>query len=262
MRHLFALSLALMCWPAVAADTCVGTIRPLSFGPETTLLNLRDLRHLQTAAECLRKTPSRLVVLGHVAANESKDPGSALELGMRRAQKVLTLLHESGVDRNQMTAASAGSEAPLCKSSRSRDCQAKNSVVTLVIQAEQAMPAALPVVPENCLLLSASPVYFPFVSTTLGGVAQAQLDRLAACLLHTGAKVALQGHADDSEGNSSQAMGWGEVRAEHVRSYLLAKQVDPRQLATVSYGKERPLAFNCTSDEACPANRRVDFWPL
>ena len=262
MRNLLVPLLVLTCMPAVAADICVGLIRPLTFGPGTTLLNVRDWRQLQTNAECLRRTPSRLVVLGHTAANETKDSGSALELGMRRAQKVVKLLNERSVDRNQMTAASAGSEAPQCSSNRSRDCQAKNSFVNLVIQTEQAMPATLAAVPDNCLQLSAAAVYFPFVSTALGDVARAQLDRLAACLLHTGAKVAIQGHADDWEGNSVQAMGWGEVRAEHVRAYLLTKQVEPTQLPPISYGKERPVSFNCTSDEACPANRRVDFSPL
>ncbi|OFZ12593.1 MAG: hypothetical protein A2X86_14815 [Bdellovibrionales bacterium GWA2_49_15] len=55
-------------------------------------------------------------------------------------------------------------------------------------------------------------------------------------------------------------MNLGNARAQNVRTYLIAKQIDPAKLLTVSWGKERPVHPNCAGDDACHGkNRRANF---
>jgi peptidoglycan-associated lipoprotein len=68
-------------------------------------------------------------------------------------------------------------------------------------------------------------------------------------------KVVVEGHADE-RGTTAYNLALGERRANATRRYLIALGVSPGQLATVSYGEERPL---CTqSEESCwSRNRRA-----
>jgi peptidoglycan-associated lipoprotein len=69
--------------------------------------------------------------------------------------------------------------------------------------------------------------------------------------------VRLEGHTDE-RGSREYNIGLGERRAQAVRRALLAQGVADAQVATVSYGEERPASEG--SDEAAYAqNRRVEF---
>lgn len=71
------------------------------------------------------------------------------------------------------------------------------------------------------------------------------------------ARVRLEGHADE-RGSREYNIGLGERRAQAVRRALLAQGVADAQIATVSYGEERPAVEG--SDEAAYAqNRRVEL---
>jgi len=67
--------------------------------------------------------------------------------------------------------------------------------------------------------------------------------------------VTVEGHCDE-RGTTAYNLALGERRANATRRYLIALGVAPSQVATVSYGEERPL---CTqSDESCwSRNRRA-----
>jgi len=70
-------------------------------------------------------------------------------------------------------------------------------------------------------------------------------------------KGRLEGHTDE-RGSREYNIGLGERRAQAVRRALLLQGVAEDQLATISYGEERPVVSG--SDEAAYAkNRRVEL---
>ena len=74
---------------------------------------------------------------------------------------------------------------------------------------------------------------------------------------NSGLSVRLEGHADE-RGSREYNIGLGERRAQAVRRILLLQGAQPAQIATVSFGEERPVAFG--SDEGSwSQNRRVEF---
>jgi peptidoglycan-associated lipoprotein len=70
-------------------------------------------------------------------------------------------------------------------------------------------------------------------------------------------KVRLEGHTDE-RGSREYNIGLGERRAQAVRRALMLQGVNETQIATISYGEERPAAAG--SDEgAYSKNRRVEI---
>ncbi len=82
------------------------------------------------------------------------------------------------------------------------------------------------------------------------------LQKLAECLQQDHAKrLRIDGNADE-RGTTEYNLALGERRARQVASYLKLLGVPSDQLATVSYGKEKPLCAE--HDEACwRENRRA-----
>jgi peptidoglycan-associated lipoprotein len=107
-------------------------------------------------------------------------------------------------------------------------------------------------------LLSKRIIYFDFDSSDIKGdgtdVVAAHAKYLAS---HAGTRVRLEGNTDD-RGSREYNIGLGERRAQAVRRALLLQGATESQLATVSYGAERPAVAG--SDEAAWAkNRRVEI---
>ena len=69
--------------------------------------------------------------------------------------------------------------------------------------------------------------------------------------------VRLEGHADE-RGSREYNIGLGERRAQAVRRVLLLQGAQPSQIATVSFGEERPVALG-NNEDAWAQNRRVEF---
>lgn len=67
--------------------------------------------------------------------------------------------------------------------------------------------------------------------------------------------VLVEGHADE-KGTAEYNLALGQKRAKTAREYYLRDGVDPKQVGTISYGKEQP---DCTGDyDTCaPKNRRA-----
>ncbi|MDJ0712545.1 MAG: peptidoglycan-associated lipoprotein Pal [Woeseiaceae bacterium] len=70
-------------------------------------------------------------------------------------------------------------------------------------------------------------------------------------------RVRLEGHADE-RGSREYNIGLGERRSQSVRQMLMIQGVSPSQIATVSFGEERPVAFG-SSESDYSQNRRVEF---
>jgi peptidoglycan-associated lipoprotein len=107
-------------------------------------------------------------------------------------------------------------------------------------------------------LLGKRIVYFDFDR------AEIRSDQVALVAAHAGylashatARVRLEGHTDE-RGTREYNIGLGERRAQAVRRAMLLQGVAEGQVATVSYGAERPAVAG--SDEAAWAkNRRVEI---
>jgi len=68
-------------------------------------------------------------------------------------------------------------------------------------------------------------------------------------------KLTIEGHCDE-RGSAEYNMALGQERAEAAKGYLVQVGIPSGQLATVSYGKEKPICDE--HDEACwQKNRRV-----
>lgn len=70
-------------------------------------------------------------------------------------------------------------------------------------------------------------------------------------------RVRLEGHADE-RGSREYNIGLGERRSQAVRRMLLIQGATAAQIATVSFGEERPASLG-SDEEAYALNRRVEI---
>ena len=92
-------------------------------------------------------------------------------------------------------------------------------------------------------LLSTKTIYFEFDESTIRSEFVDVLRSHAAYLnTNRSATVRIEGHADE-RGSREYNIGLGERRANAVRNFLEAEGVADSQIATLSYGEERPAAL-------------------
>ena len=97
-------------------------------------------------------------------------------------------------------------------------------------------------------------VRFGYDSYELDGPARAILDSQAAWLAkYPNTRITIEGHADE-RGTREYNLALGERRADAVKTYLSGKGFAAGNIATISYGKERPLVEG--SDETAWAQNR------
>ena len=99
--------------------------------------------------------------------------------------------------------------------------------------------------------------YFDFDQATLSSETRAALDAQVAALKSSGAKVRLEGHADE-RGTREYNMALGERRANAVANYLVINGIARYRIETVSFGEERPVA-NGSNESSWSQNRRVEL---
>ena len=92
------------------------------------------------------------------------------------------------------------------------------------------------------------------VSQDLYDSIQAQADYLVE---HPRAHVMVEGHTD-ARGSREYNIGLGERRAKAVADVLMSFGVGPTQIETVSYGKERPVAYG-EAEADYAKNRRANL---
>jgi peptidoglycan-associated lipoprotein len=103
-------------------------------------------------------------------------------------------------------------------------------------------------------------VFFGYDQWTLSDEGMEALSHHATYLKdHPGAVLRIEGHCDE-RGTSDYNMVLGDKRAKAARNYLTAAGVSPKQIAIVSYGKERPFCFD--RDESCYQQNRRDHMLL
>jgi len=127
--------------------------------------------------------------------------------------------------------------------------------------AEGAAPATSTLTPQQQALAALGQkniVYFDYDSSEISAEYQPVVAAHASYLVkYPTARVRLEGHTDE-RGSREYNIGLGERRAQAVRRALLAQGVADAQVATVSYGEERP-AVEGSGDDAFAQNRRVEL---
>lgn len=98
-------------------------------------------------------------------------------------------------------------------------------------------------------------VFFGYDQWTVGDGGMEALNHDAAYLKeHPGTIMRVEGHCDE-RGTSDYNLVLGDKRAKAARSYLIESGVNEKQVAIVSFGKERP--FCSDHEESCyQQNRR------
>jgi peptidoglycan-associated lipoprotein len=105
--------------------------------------------------------------------------------------------------------------------------------------------------------LSQVEVFFSFNEDTLTPEAKSKLDSVADVLTkHAVLKVKIDGNADE-RGTDEYNLILGQKRADSAKKYLVNLGVKPEQIATLSYGKERPRDPG-HDEKAWQENRRDD----
>jgi len=103
-----------------------------------------------------------------------------------------------------------------------------------------------------------STVYFGFNSATLSASTRTALENNAQFLKdNPSVEVQVEGHCDE-RGGVQFNIALGERRARAVKSYLTTMGVSASRISTISYGKERPIAFG-HDESAWSQNRRGNF---
>lgn len=98
---------------------------------------------------------------------------------------------------------------------------------------------------------------FDFDSAKLSDEARAALKANAERLkAEPGVEVLVAGHCDE-RGTTAYNLALGQKRAKEVRDYYASLGIDGARVATISYGKEKPLCAEST-DECWSRNRRAE----
>jgi outer membrane protein OmpA-like peptidoglycan-associated protein len=143
------------------------------------------------------------------------------------------------------------------KSAQSGISEAKGSAQAAMGKAEEAEKAAKGKLIYT-VTLSNDKVQFPFNKAEISDEAKAVIDQTVAPLVQAnrGVYVEIEGHTDNV-GDAAYNFKLGEERAMAVRDYLAKKDgIALSRLSVISYGEEKPVAENKTSDERAQ-NRRV-----
>ncbi|TDJ04397.1 MAG: peptidoglycan-associated lipoprotein Pal [Deltaproteobacteria bacterium] len=101
-------------------------------------------------------------------------------------------------------------------------------------------------------------IYFDFDSAALRDDTRASLDENVSYLTENeDVEVQVEGHCDE-RGGVEYNLALGERRGKAVYDYLVAMGVDASRISTISYGKEKPVAFG-HGEDAWSQNRRGNF---
>ena len=106
--------------------------------------------------------------------------------------------------------------------------------------------------------LSKRSVYYDYDSYSIKEEYVPVVDAHAKLLMqHGDLKVAVQGNCDD-RGSREYNLALGQRRADSVKRAMVLLGVSDKQIETVSFGAEKPVAFG-QDEESWAKNRRSDF---
>lgn len=101
-------------------------------------------------------------------------------------------------------------------------------------------------------------VYFAYNSSALSSETRSALQANADLLKSNGSvEVQIEGHCDE-RGGVQYNLALGERRANAVKKYLRTMGISSKRITTISFGKERPVAFG-HDESSWSQNRRANF---
>jgi len=101
-------------------------------------------------------------------------------------------------------------------------------------------------------------VYFDYDSFLLTGTSKKVLEQNASILKsNDSVKIQIEGHCDQ-RGGIEYNIALGEKRANAVKKFLNDMGINSDRVATISYGKERPID-SAENEAAYSKNRRANF---
>ncbi|HEU4437558.1 MAG TPA: peptidoglycan-associated lipoprotein Pal [candidate division Zixibacteria bacterium] len=101
-------------------------------------------------------------------------------------------------------------------------------------------------------------IYFDFDRYAIRDDAKSALEQNARVLkADPNMRILIEGHCDE-RGTVEYNLALGERRAAAARQYLMDLGIDGSRISTVSYGKERPVAFG-HDESSWQQNRRAEF---
>ena len=99
-------------------------------------------------------------------------------------------------------------------------------------------------------------VYFVVDQSTLTAEGQETLRKQAAWLKqYPNVSIQVSGHADE-RGTREYNISLSAKRATATRGFLIAQGIEESRVASIAYGKERPVAL-CDAEECWTKNRRT-----
>jgi len=102
-------------------------------------------------------------------------------------------------------------------------------------------------------------VYFGYDSAAVGPSEMPKIETIANHMkAHPDYAVTIEGHCDE-RGSDEYNRALGQQRAIVVRDLLCSLAIDGSRIETVSYGEERPVVPNATSEGEWQQNRRAEF---
>jgi peptidoglycan-associated lipoprotein len=105
--------------------------------------------------------------------------------------------------------------------------------------------------------LSKRIVYFDYDSSEVQSRYRSVINAHAQGIASSGKHLTLEGHSDE-RGSREYNIALGERRAETVKRLMVAAGASPGQIATISYGEERP-AVQGVNGQSMAQNRRVEI---
>jgi peptidoglycan-associated lipoprotein len=108
---------------------------------------------------------------------------------------------------------------------------------------------------EELTALYGDRVFFGTDQSDLQADARATLEGWSQWLRqYPSATLTVEGHCDE-RGTREYNLALGERRASAAKNYLVALGINPNRIATISYGKERPVVLG-SNEFAWAQNRR------
>jgi len=142
-------------------------------------------------------------------------------------------------------------EAAKTETERAKETKAKEQLEKSLVA--EKTPGIAGEVFESSLLKD---IHFDFDKYDIRPGDAAILKENAAFLKkYPNVKIQIEGHCDE-RGTVEYNLALGERRANHAKNYLVALDISPARVSTISYGKEKPLDPG-HNEEAWAKNRRA-----